>query len=571
MKRIPLILALATATLFAWAQTPIVEFPAELGTAEYGKLAEVPKELKEASLHYLEEVDGYLVAQYNAGYETGICSFDADMNAFFPPKDWMKEKSRYVGMNDAKQIVAVKTAKKGAEIALLDKQMNVVTKVPINADVYAGTSVANMYVADGKIYLILWQNTVKPACWMGYVLDAKNLQIISQAELGTYYQAKFTYSENKEYIACISVDESKGKYMRHPLYNGAGIKLYDKNFALLKERYVYGNIDDPWVWAQDEKTRKKIYNGGMTGILTNGDYQVQMNNNGVLRYITLDAASVHKITASTNEIIPIRNNRLSVYTLAADRNDSASLTDLMMDKIFLRQTLIKADDNSITLMAWYKTERRQTASTGYVTFNWNIQTNELTTLKEEQMIFPAESYEDSKHVLYSDESGMLVEQFRGKEQGAMFYDMWCSADGRDVRFSHCVSPSENTGFQAINYMFYVKPIQSRQFIAHSAATDVSCFLVRKWLNTGFNATAPLENTDPMYLEFINKEGQVATYVFPKKYENVGFGVLGVVKSYKSTVSVTASRIDDTSICLYIQDPKEGKHQWVTLHPALLAK
>ena len=186
------------------------------------------------------------------------------------------------------------------------------------------------------------------------------------------------------------------------------------------------------------------------------------------------------------------------------------------------------------------------------------------------MIFPAESYEDSKHVLYSDESGMLVEQFRGKEQGAMFYDMWCSADGRDVRFPHCVSPSENTGFQAINYMFYVKPIQSRQFIAHSATTDVSCFLVRESLNTGVNISTPKENTNPLYLEFLNKEGQLATFVFPKTYENVSFGLIGgAVKSYRSVVNVSAYRTEDSAIGLYIQ--QGGKHQWVTLHPALFDK
>ena len=47
-----MILALVTASVFAWAQTPIVEFPASLGTAEYSKVTEVPKELKEATSLY---------------------------------------------------------------------------------------------------------------------------------------------------------------------------------------------------------------------------------------------------------------------------------------------------------------------------------------------------------------------------------------------------------------------------------------------------------------------------------------------------------------------------------------
>lgn len=567
MKNITMILALVTASVFAWAQTPIVEFPASLGTAEYSKVTEVPKELKDAtSLYKQAEVAGYLIAQYYEAYGTsGICSFDANMNAFFPPKDWLKSSSRFVGVNDANQIIAVRNAKKGIEIALLDKQMNVVNKVPVSADVYTQNSEAKLFVADGKIYMPLWQNS-KPACWVGYVLDANNLQILSQTQLSTCSRAKFVYSPNKEYVACIAVNEHRGKYLYHPLYNGASVLLYDKNFSLLKERYVYGNIDDPWVLAQDEKTRKKIYNGGMTGILTYGDYQVQLSDDGVLRYVTLDAASAHIITASSNEVKPIRSNRLAVYTLAADRNDSVSLKDVMTDKIFLRQTLINADDNNITLMAWYKEQSRQTASAGYVALSWNIQTNELATLKEEQRIFPAEGYEDYKRVLYRDESGLLVEHYRGKGQGAIYYDMWCSADGQDVRFPHFVAPGENVGFQALNNMFYLWPIQSRTFIAHSAQTEVSCFLVREWLNTGYNGIAPIENTDPLYLEFVNKEGPVATFVFPKTYEIAGFGV----RSYRSTVRVAASRIDDTSICLYIQDPKAEKHQWVTLRPALLA-
>ena len=118
-------------------------------------------------------------------------------------------------------------------------------------------------------------------------------------------------------------------------------------------------------------------------------------------------------------------------------------------------------------------------------------------------------------------------------------------------------------------MLYVKPIQSRSFVAHSTATDVSCFLVHESLNTGINVDLPVENTNPLYLEFINKDGKLAEYVFPKTYDNVGFGLLGFRKSYKSTVNATATPIDDTSIRLYIQE--EGKHQWVILHPNMFSK
>lgn len=558
MKKITLTFALvAMTTLSAWAFT----FPEELGTAEYGKVADVPKELKEAtSLYDKADIAGFTIAQYYGAYGvTGICSFDADMNAFFPPKDWLKEKTRFVGANDANQIIAIKNAKKGAEIALFDVKMNLLNKVLINADVYSEKSVAKMYVADGKIYLILWQYNKKPSCWMGYILDANNLQILSQTELGTSWESQFIYSENGEYIACVAVDENKGKYLRHPLYNGANIKLYDKNFSLLKERYVYGNIDDPWVWAQDEKTRKKIYNGGMTGVLTNGDYQVQMNNDGVLRYITLDAASAHKVTASTNEIIPIRNNRLTVYTLSAGRNDSISLTDLMTDKIFMKQTLINADDSNVILQAWYKNEQRQTASTGYVVLNMDMNTNELTILTDEQKIFPANNDKDSR-LLYGNNNGFMIGYYN--EKGNIFYEMWCDRDGKDIRFPRFE-------YSQVYMEALLKPIQSRSIIAHSNATDVSCFLVHESLNTGFNIDTPIENTNPLYLEFINKDGKLAEYVFPKTYDNVGFGLLGFRKSYKSTVNATATPIDDTSIRLYIQE--EGKHQWVILHPNMFSK
>lgn len=549
----------AIATMSAWAQAPIVNFPQELGTADYGKVGNVPKELKEAtSVLYKTEADGNIIAEYIGKYGYPyICSFDADMNMYFPPKEWMKVKNRFVGVNDAGQIVAIRDDKKGAVLGLLGKQMNLLNSILINADVYSDKSVAKMYVADGKIYLILWQFNKKPHCWMGYTLDANSLELLSQTELGTSWNTQFIYSENKEYIGCIAVDETKGKYLRHPLYNGANIRLMDKNFHLLQERYVYGNIDDPWVWAQDEKTRKKIYNGGMTGILTNGDYHIQVNNDGVLRYITLDAASAHVIKAFSADLFSIRGNRLSIYTLSTSKNDSVSISDVMPDKIFMEQTLINADENNIIMQAWYKNEQRQTASTGYVVLNMDMNTNELAILTDEKKIFPANNDKDSRY-LYGNNQGFMMGYYN--EKGNIFYEMWYDRDGKDIRFPRFE-------YSQVYMEALLKPIQSRSIIAHSNATDVSCFLVHESLNTGFNIDTPIETTKPLYLEFINKDGKLAEYVFPEiTYDMVSFGVLGGRKAYKSLLTVNASSIDDTSIRLYIK--LGDKHQWVTLSPNL---
>lgn len=549
----------AIATMSAWAQTPIVNFPEELGKAEYGKVGEVPKDFKETtSVLYKTEADGNIIAEYIGKYGYPyICSFDADMNMYFPPKEWMKVKNRFVGVNDAGQIVAIRDDKKGAVLGLLGKQMNLLNSILINADVYSDKSVAKMYVADGKIYLILWQFNKKPHCWMGYTLDANSLELLSQTELGTSWNTQFIYSENKEYIGCIAVDETKGKYLRHPLYNGANIRLMDKNFHLLQERYVYGNIDDPWVWAQDEKTRKKIYNGGMTGILTNGDYHIQVNNDGVLRYITLDAASAHVIKAFSADLFSIRGNRLSIYTLSTSKNDSVSISDVMPDKIFMEQTLINADENNIIMQAWYKNEQRQTASTGYVVLNMDMNTNELAILTDEKKIFPANNDKDSRY-LYGNNQGFMMGYYN--EKGNIFYEMWYDRDGKDIRFPRFE-------YSQVYMEALLKPIQSRSIIAHSNATDVSCFLVHESLNTGFNIDTPIETTKPLYLEFINKDGKLAEYVFPEiTYDMVSFGVLGGRKAYKSLLTVNASSIDDTSIRLYIK--LGDKHQWVTLSPNL---
>ena len=571
MKTKVLFLALvAVAAMSTWAQAPIVNFPQELGTAEYGKVAEVPKEFKDAtSVLYKTEVDGNIIAEYIGQYGYPyLCSFDADMNMYFPPKDWQKVKNRFIGVNEANQVIAIRDAKKGAEIGLFDKQMNLIKSIPISADAYNDKSIANMFVEDGRVYLIIWQYNKKPHCWMGYTLDAKSLDVLSQIELGTSWNSQFIYSDNKEYIGCIAIDENKGKHLRHPLYNGTEIKLLDKNFNILQERYVYGNIDDPWVWAQDEKTRKKIYNGGMTGILTNGDYHIQINNDGVLKYITLDAASAHIITVSSNEVKLIRDNRLSMYTLSANRNDSTSITDVMTDRIFMKQTLINADDNNIILQAWYKTSQLQIASVGYVSINWNLKTNELVSLKDEKKIFPAEGADDSKNIIYEDEKGVLVEHIRGKEKGTMYYDMWCSRDGKEIQFPCFSGSTSNDNYMELNSMYYLAPIKSRSLIAHSNATDVYCFLVHESLNSGFNATAPIETTKPLYLEFISKKEKLAEYIFPETtYETISFGLLGGTRrSYRSLLMVNASSIDENSIRLYIKSG--SRHQWVVLHPNL---
>lgn len=572
MKTKFFIAAFAVAAMSAFAQTQIVNFPADLGTAEYGKVSAVPSELNDATgMVYEGEIDGYMVAQYSGYYGLmGVCTYDADMKMFFPPKEWMKVKSRYIGINEAGQIIAVREDKKGAVVGVFDKQMNLLKSAPINGTIYYNSYVIDMHVADNKIYMLLLQNNKKTNAWMGYIMDANSLEILSQTEISTSTRTQFTFSENREYIACIAIDEEKGKYLYHPLYNGATIKLLDKNFTLIQERYVYGNLDDPWVWAQDEKTRKKIYNGGMTGILTNGDANIQVDNNGVLRYVTLDAASAHVITASSNTISPIRANRMALYTLAANRNDSIAISDGIPDKIFLKQTLIHADDNNVILQAWYKTERRQIASAGYVVLNWNMSTNEIVTMADENKIFPAEGKDDPKKIIYQDESGMLVEQIRGIEKGTIRYIMWCSKDGKTIRFPYFVSPSSNTDYSALNGVFFLPPVKSRSLVAHSKQTDVFCFLVHEYLNTGYNAMAPLETTKPLYLQFLNKEGVIDEYVFPEMtYDVVSFGMLvGNVKAYKSLLNVTASQTEDGALRLYIKHTKNKTHQWVILHPTL---
>ena len=559
----------ATVAMSALAQTAIVSFPESLGRAEYSKVAPVPTELKDvSSVNFAAELDGLIIAEFSSFGTSGICAFDANMNAIFPSKDFLKLKPRFVGVNNEKQIVFIRPAKKGAEIGLLDKSMNPLKVVAINADINNDKSRARMFVKDGKVYIIAWQKSLKPNNWVGYVLDAQSLEILSQAELSSSSRSEFTYSENKEYLGCVAINENKGKYLYHPLYNGAEIKLFDKNFKLLNERYVFGNLDDPWVSAQDEKTKKKILNGGMTGILTNGDANIQVNNDGLLRFITLDAASVHRITASSNEIAPIRSNRLAVYTLSANRNDSAAISDIMKDKIFMRENVLNADDDNILMQAWYKDSQRYPASTGIVVFNWDRKADKIAILKTRNLIFPAEGVGDPKNILYSDDNIMLVEHTRGIEKGNMFYDMLCTRDGQDVRFPRFAGPSSND-YMSINTCYYVDPIQYRHYIGHSKAADVFCFLVSESLNTGFNGIIPRENTKPLHLEFINPHGVREDFVFPlTTFEVVGFGFLGAVRSNKSLLDVTATQKDDLSILMYIRNKQDKTHQWVTLYPSV---
>ncbi|MBQ0090639.1 MAG: hypothetical protein KBT27_15040 [Prevotellaceae bacterium] len=565
--------AFVGAAMNAFAQTPIVSFPADLGTVEYGKVSAIPDELKEAnSMIYKAETDGYIIAQYYGAYGyNGVCSCDAEMQLFFPPKDWMKVANHFIGLNEAGQVIAVKDSKKGALIGVFDKHMNLqksatIEEIPHYSDYY----VADTYVADNKIYMLVWQENQKHNSWWGYILDANSLEILSKKAISTSKRTRFTFSENKEYIGCVAIDEKKGKYFYHPLYNGATIKLLDKNFTLIKERYVYGNIDDPWVWAQDEKTRKKIYNGGMTGILTNGDANIQVDNDGVLRYLTLDAASAHIITASSNTITPIRANRLMSYTLSANRNDSASVSDILSDKIFMKQTLIHADDNNAVLQAWYKTSQRQTSSVGYVVLNWNMNTNEWVTMTDEGKIFPAEGRDDFKEIIYQDDSCMLVEHIRGREKGSIYYYMWCSKDGKTISFPYFIAPSANDNYEVLNNVYYLSSIKIRDLVAYSKTTGVFCFLVHESLNSGYNAMAPDDVTKPLYLEFLNKDGVISEYVFPEMtYDVVSFGMLvGPAKSYKSLLNVNASQTKDGALRLYIRHTKDQTHQWVILRPSL---
>ena len=223
----------------------------------------------------------------------------------------------------------------------------------------------------------------------------------------------------------------------------------------------------------------------------------------------------------------------------------------------MKQTLINADDSNVILQAWYKNEQRQTASTGYVVLNMDMNTNELTILTDEQKIFPANNDKDSR-LLYGNNNGFMIGYYN--EKGNIFYEMWCDRDGKDIRFPRFE-------YSQVYMEALLKPIQSRSIIAHSNATDVSCFLVHESLNTGFNIDTPIETTKPLYLEFISKKEKLAEYIFPEiTYDMVSFGVLGGRKAYKSLLTVNASSIDDTSIRLYIK--LGDKHQWVTLSPNL---
>lgn len=556
MKRKVLYFAVAAiAAMSTWAQPTIVDFPKELGTAEYSKVTEVPKELKEATnVLYQTEVDGDIIAQYSGAYGLlGICSFDADMNTYFPPKDWQKVKTRFIGVNEANQIAAIRVAKKGAEVGLFDKHMNLIKTKAISADAYFDKSVANMYVEDGKVYLIIWQFDKKPHCWMGYVLDAYNLELLSQTELGTSYYSQFTYSKNKSYIACIAVDDKKGKYLYHPLYNGANIQLYDKNFNLLQERYVYGNIDDPWVWAQDEKTRKKIYNGGMTGIKTDGEYHVLINDEGVLQYITLDAASVHEITATRNYTFQIRDNRLTLYTLSLTRNDSISVSYDLAGKSLGSQSVLSASDDSIKMFLWCDNSRK--------VLDWNLKENKINWTSINILEYNSDP-NTFQRILYRSEFDWLLENMKKSDKSHVSYELWRSPYRDFSHFPLIISDVMNGDKDINGFVKYVMPKEIRILLAYSANTDVYCFLVRESLNNGFDSTSPIETTRPLYIDFFNNEGKLAEFVFPHS----AYEIVNRKKAYRSLIDLNAFRIDENSILFYLKN--DGKHQWVKLFPNL---
>lgn len=547
----------AIATMSAWAQAPIVNFPQELGTADYGKVGDVPKEFKDAtSVLYKTEVDGNIIAEYIGiyGYPY-ICSFDSDMNMYFPPKEFSDKKTRYIGVNEAEQVVVAKVAKKGTDVCLLDKQMNLVKSLNIiYADVYFDKSIGHMSVENDKIFLILWQyESKKVQHWMGYILDANTLEILSQTDMGSSYHSQFVYSDNKKYIGCVAVDDTKGKYLYHPLYNGANIKLYDNNFSLIQERYVYGNIDDPWVHAQEPKEIKKIYNGGMTGIKTDGEYHVLINDDGVLRYITLDAASVHKVTATRNYTFQIRDNRLALYTLSSTRNDSISVSDDLAGKSFGSQSVLSVSDDSVKMLVWCDHSRNE--------LSWNLKENKINLASIDILEYNTDP-NTFQRILYRSKFEWILENMRKKDKVHVSYEMWRSPFKDYSHFPLITSDAMNGDKEINGFVKYVMPKEIRSLLAYSTTTDVYCFLVHESLNNGFNSTPPIETTRPLYIDFFGKEGKLAEFVFPHS----AYEIINGKKAYQSLINLNAFQIDETSILFYLK--YDGKHQWVTLSPNL---
>ena len=564
-KKIFLLALIASASIGTWSQSPIVSFPISIGQAKYSRYASVPKELKDASnMKYLCEVDGNIIAQYSGAYGLlGGCSFDESMNVYFPPKDWLGVKSRFIGVNDNKQILAIRVAKKGAVVGLLDNKMQLQKSVPICADAYFDKSVADMYVEGDKAYLIIWQFDKNPSCWMGYVLDAKTLDVLSQTELGTSWYSEFTYSENKSYMACVAGDENKGKVDHDPLYTGANIKLYDKNFTLIQERYVYGSIDAPWVQALSPKERKKYCGGGLSAILTKGEGHVLVDDNGECRYITLDAVSVRKVTASSNTTFLIRDNKLSIYTLSSTKNDSVSIDDIYAGESIYGFTIKSIKGDSVRLVLFCKGEQFAPSGRGLV--EWDVKNNEFSMTPLPQLEFINNDPKNFQRILCKLKNDWLIENRRLSDKGFVSFELWRRSESDSSVFPFIASPLVKGDKDLENYVKHVLPKQNRFLLAYSKATDVFCFLVFESLNDGLYSTPAIEPTTPLYIDFVNNDGKLTDFVFP----HATYDMVNGKRAYRSQISMDAFQYADDAIFFYLRCG-DG-HQWVILYPSLFVK
>lgn len=523
---------------------------------------------------YKSKVGDYIVAEYSGAYGLlGVCSFDINMNAYFPPKEFMETKTRYIGINEDGQIIVSKVGKGGigSDICILDSRMNLLKSVNIKGETYFNDGVAHMFVERGKIYLILWQyENKKLNHWMGYILDANTLEVLKVEELSKSYKAEYTYSQKRKFLACVAPDESKGKYYFYsPLDNGADIKLYDREFNLIQSRYVYGNLDDPWVLSQDEKERKKIYKCGATRLITKGENHVFIGDDGVMKYITLDVMSVQKITAFDNVTFQIRDAKLSVYSLSSGKNDSISITDFMTGKKLASQSVKEVNRDSVSIFVWYSEEQNTLNSDGLFIVDWDSKSNTLSIKSGVNMIPFSDNVDYFQRVLYSSGSITLFEHLAKTDKSHVSYELW-NVHGSEfckypilTKYIQTLNANKDLG----NYVSKVLPIQQRYLVALSKSQSVYCFLVRESLNKGLRNLAPIESNRPLYLEFYNKEGKLAEFVFPEiEYDIIGFGDLGVRKAYKSKVDVNVFQMDDHSLLFYLK--RGDKHQWVTLYPSL---
>lgn len=561
-----------------WAQSSIVAFPSSLGEVEVRNASFIPNELKDVtSLLYKSIVGDNIVAEYSGAYGlVGVCSFDANMTAYFPPKEFMETKTRYIGVNDNSQIIVSKVGKGdiGSDICILDSKMNLLKSVNINGETFFNDGIAHMFVQDGKIYLILWQYEKKKLNhWMGYILDANTLDVLRVEELSKSYKTKYTYSQKKKFLACVAPDESKGKYyLYNPLDNGADIKLYDREFNLVQSRYVHGNLDDPWVLSQDEKERKKIYKCGATRLITKGDYHVFIGDDGVMKYITMDVLSVQKITAFDNVTSQVRDAKLSLYSLSASKNDSISISDLMKDKKFKSKGIIDVNRDSVSIFVWYSKEQNTLKSDGLYIVNWDSKSNTFDIKSDIGQIPFSDNGNNFQRVLYNSGSIILFEHLSKADKSHVSYELWNVHGSEFSKYPILTKYIQtlNANQDLENFVCRVLPIQQRSLVAISKSQGVYCFLVRESLNKGLRSLTPIESDRPLYLEFYNKEGKLVEFVFPEKeYDIVEFGDLGIRKAYKSKVDVNVFQLDDESILFYLK--RGGKHQWITLHPAAFAE